>query len=421
MAAFVYPGLAGLMLLAQVGGVSMQGTRASASDIDGRAFFMTGADPVADEWQSAIGHVSLSAEDRVQLPGATWGDQGTLHAEIRYGGDTWTLDLTQPGFPADASGRASPVRGWVRFPISGGVLTDANLQGYTGLGLLRGPLVHAAAAIWGEGTVRLNGQLVTDHALVEADALSAGDHADDQSFRTLTTARDGDAEIVIFATNLPVDRVPRGFVLVGFDDVRISVGGQVVASQITIPSSGTQGPAEVAGSTGPVYAPSPILGVGGSGGAGTATNPQTVTPPGAIGGTGFSSSGIPASPPVANNGATTTALPATPAPLTSTPATPLIPMPSPANATPATALPATPPVTAPAGTGTTGTVTTPATGTATPGTTTGVGTTSTGAAGTATTGTGTAAGTTGTTATGTATPALPAIPGTPSMAPAGGR
>lgn len=347
MAAFVYPGLVGLMLLAQVGGVSTQGISVSASDTDGHAFWMTGLDPTADEWQPTLGSVSLEAEDRVQLPGATYGDRATVQAEVRDGGDTWTVELTQPGFPPAPSGEPSALRSGLPFSLFGGVLTNADLQGFTGLGLLRGPQVHAAAVVWGEGTVLLNGQVVTEHALIEVDALSSAGHADDQSFRTLRNAREGDAEIVVFATRLPTAQVPRGFLLFGFDDVRISIGGQAVASQRVVPSTGAEGPGAPSG---PVNAasPLPMSGVGGSG--------SGIGAPSSSAGGEFSSPGIPASPPVLNNGTNVTPTPETPPPLNAAPATPLPQTPAPANATPASpAAPATPapatgtPATAPGG------------------------------------------------------------------------
>ena len=351
MVALVCPGLIGALLLAQAGGVSTQGAAVSASDTDGHAFFMTGLDPTADAWSSNLGTVAITAEDRVQLPAATYGDQATLHAEVRDGGDLWALDLTTPGFPPDASGASSPLRAWVRFPIFGGVVTGADLQGFTGMGLLRGPKVHAAAAIWGEGTVHLNGQLVTDHALIEADALSAGGHADDQSFRTLPAAREGDAEIIVFASNLPTALAPRGFLLVGFDNVQISVGGQAVATQLSIPSTGTAASGLPPAATGPLSPVGMPLGVGGSGVAG-------ISPPAFGGEGGLTGPGAPTTPTVLNNGANVTAAPSTPPPLNSAPATALpqtpsptsaaTPVPAPATPAPGNAGPATPAVTTPA-------------------------------------------------------------------------
>jgi hypothetical protein len=378
MAAFVYPGI-GLFILAQVGGVSFSGTKVSASDKNGSAFVMTGVDPTADEWRPTLGHVSLSVDDRVEMPNATFGDQGTLHAEVRDAdGDSWTVDLDRPGFPVRAGQPASPVRGWLRFPMAGGVLTDTDLQGFTGVGLLRGPQVHAAAAVWGEGTVRLNGQVVTEHALVEADALTAAAHSDDGTFRTLREARPGDAEVVVYVANLPVQSAPRGFLLFGFEDVDVSVGGSAVASQLTVPNSG-QSPTEITAPTGPVNAASPVLGVGGSGSAGTSSSAGNTA---AANGT-FSSPGIPASPTVANNGQTTTPLVPTPTPSNAGAATPLPQTPAPANSAPATPLPTSP---------------TPITGTAVP-STPGAGASPTADVGTPNGGTGTLTG-------------VPALPGT---------
>src|SRR4051812_11853205 len=112
-----------LALLTQVNGVSTEGVRASASETAPSAFIHQGPLSV-DEWTPAIGHVQLDARDRVRVPMATYGDEATLRATASAGGETWTIELTRPGFPPSARGQVSPMRAYVHFPFAGGVLLD---------------------------------------------------------------------------------------------------------------------------------------------------------------------------------------------------------------------------------------------------------------------------------------------------------
>src|SRR3954463_2078832 len=93
-----------LALLAQASGVSMEGVRASASEITPQAFIQQG--PItADEWLPVTGHVQIEASDRGGMPNATWGDTATVRASVNAAGRNWAIELDQPGFAPNRAGQ----------------------------------------------------------------------------------------------------------------------------------------------------------------------------------------------------------------------------------------------------------------------------------------------------------------------------
>jgi hypothetical protein len=222
-------------LLAQApGGFTFEGREASARTEQPDGFFIQGPLPFTDLAERGSGSASLQVEDRVSLPGATWGDVGQLSATFRLGAVVYRVELARPGFPpAQALSRApsGPLPQPPPHTIQGGVLLDVPLYGDSGVGWTAMTRTHAAAAVWGVGSVWRNGQLVTDTAFVHAAALAAGAYADDDTHRLLRQARFGDSELVVVVWNLPPELEPRGFVQFVFEDVSMSVGGTSVPSR----------------------------------------------------------------------------------------------------------------------------------------------------------------------------------------------
>ncbi len=123
-------------------------------------------------------------------------------------------------------------------PIAGGVVLGQDLHGGSGLGFAQMTRVQAATAVWGVGRVWRNGELLSDTALIHAAALSRGAHADDDTFRLLPSARQGDTELEVLVWNLPLALEPRGFIQFGFDDVAIDVDGVPVPAVAFVPTAG---------------------------------------------------------------------------------------------------------------------------------------------------------------------------------------
>ena len=293
-------------LLAQApGGFTFEGREASARTEQPDGFFIQGPLPFTDLSERGAGSASLQVEDRVSLPGATYGDVGTLSATFRLGAVVYRVELARPGFPpAQAQGRApsGPLPQPPPHTIQGGVLLDVPLYGDSGLGWSAMTRTHAAAAVWGVGSVWRNGQLVTDTAFVHAAALAAGAYADDDTHRLLRQARYGDSELVVVVWNLPQELEPRGFVQFVFEDVSLSLGGTSVPSRAFVENTGNP-PWDWRQLT-PVppttllNQPSTAQGTGGGGTAGTSTSnlatarggsPETT--PGAGDEVGFSGGG----------------------------------------------------------------------------------------------------------------------------------
>ena len=228
-------------LASSPGGFTFEGREASARTERPDGFFIHGPLPFTDLAERGTGGASLSVEDRVSLPGATYGDLGQLSATFRLGVVEYRVELTRPGFPpAQVRGQAAsgPLPRPPPHAIGGGVLLDVPLYGDSGLGWSAMTRTHAAAAVWGVGSVWRNGQLLTDTAFVHAAALAAGAYTDDETHRLLRQARFGDTELVVLVWNLPALVEPRGFIQFVLEDVSISVDGTSVASRAVVENRG---------------------------------------------------------------------------------------------------------------------------------------------------------------------------------------
>jgi hypothetical protein len=270
------------LLATSPGGFTFEGPEALARTGRPDGFFIQGPLPFTDLAERGFGSASLSVEDRVSLPGATYGDVGQLSATFRLGGAEYRVELTRAGFPPpQVLGRAvsAPLPRPPPHAIGGGVLLDVPLYGDSGLGWAAMTRTHAAVAVWGVGSVWRNGQLLTDSAFVHAAALAAGAYADDDTHRLLRQARFGDSELVVVAWNLPASLEPRGFVQFVLEHVDISVAGVDVPSVAFLENTGNPPvdwslltpvpPTGILGAP-PTASPEPaVTGVGGGGTAGT--------------------------------------------------------------------------------------------------------------------------------------------------------
>ena len=286
------------------------------------AFVNLGAPSGADQFERGIGTATFDVVDQVAGDAAPWGDTGTVSAEVRTAGGTWGIELTQVGFPQGAEGLAPG------FPVQGGVVRDVALHGGAPRGYAAFPRTRAAAAVWGLGTVRLNGRVVAERVPVYAAALVEGFHADDDTHRVLPGGRALDAELHVVALAVPLQVDPRGFVELSFDEVRIEAAGTPVRAVARVDSTvapAQPGGAAIAATTAvPLAATAAQTGVGGSGTPGSDTGSAA---------TGASSTAA---------AQQATGLVRTPDPLTTRTGTALIATPPPANATPGVPLPTTP-------------------------------------------------------------------------------
>jgi hypothetical protein len=270
------------MLSASPDVFSFDGPEVTARTVGDVGFFTQGSIPFTDLFERGRGSVELVARERIADGRATYGDSARLEATFHLGGESYRVELMTAGFPPAQAvpGASGPLPPPPAQPIAGGVMVGQELHGNTGLGSPNMTRVHAAAAVWGVGRVWRNGALLTDTALIHAAALSSGAHADDETFRLLPVAREGDTEVHILVWNLPREAEPRGFIEFGFDDVAISINGTALPSVAQVPTAGVF--AGVAPPSTPVpggvslgLAPNSALqqqqGVGGSGQAGTGT------------------------------------------------------------------------------------------------------------------------------------------------------
>jgi hypothetical protein len=270
------------VLAASPGGFTFEGREASARTERPDGFFIQGPLPFSDLSERGVGSASLTVEDRVELPGATYGDLGQLSATFRLGVVEYRVELTRPGFPPlQVRGQTTP--GPLPRPpphaIGGGVLLDVPMYGDSGLGWSAMTRTHASVAMWGVGSVWRNGQLLTDTAFVHAAALAAGAFSDDDSHRLLRQARLGDSELVVAVWNLPANVEPRGFIQFVLEDVGISVDGVGVRSLAFVENTGNPPvdwrmltpvpPTTLRGAPSPGTSGATGTGVGGSGTAGT--------------------------------------------------------------------------------------------------------------------------------------------------------
>jgi hypothetical protein len=295
----------GLLAAPAAGGFTFEGREASARTVSSAGFFAQGPVPYPDLYERGQGSASLTVEDRVGAPGATYGDKAQVEAQFRLGVTEYRVELTQAGFPPPQAAGAAPAQPPVPrpgHPLEGGVILNRDLNGDSGLGWMATTRVHAAIAVWGVGRVLRNGQLLTDNAVIHVAALSHGAQADDETHRTLPLAREGDAELHVLVWNLPLSVEPRGFIQFSFEDVEIMVDGVAVRTVARVPTvSGaeawtaapvTTGGAGQGGLFLPPSPPPPLgAGVGGAGFdttvapvTGTPGGPVTPVSPGTIGG-----------------------------------------------------------------------------------------------------------------------------------------
>ena len=271
---------------------TFDGPEITARTVGNVGYFTQGSYPFTDLHQRGTGSAVFQAQDRVTAPRATYGDQGGLEATFELGGLRYRVELAQVGFlPPEAGVQpvVSPLPPPPNQPISGGVVTDRWLHGDSGLGFPGMTRVYAAAALWGVGRVWRNGELLTDAAIIHAAALSQGAHADDDTFRLLPVAREGDAELYVMVWNLPPEAEPRGFLQFGFDDVLIEVDGDAVSAVAVVPVVGVPGeevvpttPVPGGAALGAVPNAALGAGVGGAGLAGAREVPEPFLDPGRV-------------------------------------------------------------------------------------------------------------------------------------------
>jgi hypothetical protein len=228
------------LLTASPAGFTFEGPEVSARTVGRAGFFTQGAAPFTDLYERGSGTAELNVRDRIADPRATYGDTGRLVATFTLGATTYRVEMDQAGFPPpEAAGRLSgPMPPPPAQAIGGGVLVQQELHGGAPVGFANTTRVKATAAVWGVGRLWRNNTLITDTALIHAAALESGAHADDDTFRLLPVARQGDTELDVLVWNLPRDLEPRGFIQFDFDDVAIEVGGVPVASVASIPTAG---------------------------------------------------------------------------------------------------------------------------------------------------------------------------------------
>ncbi|MBN1209592.1 MAG: elastin [Myxococcaceae bacterium] len=283
----------GLLAAAPAGGFTFEGREASARTTSPVGFFAQGTTPYPNLYERGLGSATLTVEDRVS-GAATYGDKARLEAQFRLGQLDYRVELTQPGFPPLQEGGGSAARAALPrpgYPVEGGVILDRDLNGASGRGWPATTQVHAAIAVWGVGSVWRNGQLLTDSAVIQVDALSHGAQADDDSHQPLAVARAGDTELEVLVWNLPLSAEPRGFIQFSFEDVEIEIGGQSVKAVAVVPNAQgleSGGVVTIFGGVGgnatfvqTPPAPQPGEGVGGAGFDFTAA-PETGTPGGPV-------------------------------------------------------------------------------------------------------------------------------------------
>ncbi|WP_434381299.1 hypothetical protein [Melittangium boletus] len=229
------------LLTASPAGFTFDGPKVTARTVGSVGFFTHGALPYADLFERGRGSADLSVQERIADPRATYGDVGRLEATFTLGATTYRVELDQAGFPPASGGAQAtaarpppPAQ-----PIAGGVVVNQELHGGAPVGFANMTRVKATAAVWGVGRLWRNGQLLTDTAIIHAAALESGAHADDDTFRVLPVARQGDTELSVLVWNIPRELEPRGFVQFDFDDVSIEVNGIPVTAVASIPTVGS--------------------------------------------------------------------------------------------------------------------------------------------------------------------------------------
>ncbi len=206
--------------------------RANATTTEPRGFYSAGRAPYSEPFKTAKGEISLNVVDRVVAPSDKGVDQAELTAELAMAADRYRVELA-------AVGARMP------FLTEGGVILERSIYGRTGIGPARLPLSTATVGLWGRARVYRNGELVTDQALIHVAALAAGFFADDDTHRLLPQSRARDGEIQLLVENLPLDKVPGGFLQWVYDDVQLTIEGTPVATALVVPSTPEARPEEL--------------------------------------------------------------------------------------------------------------------------------------------------------------------------------
>ncbi|MCP3103186.1 hypothetical protein LZ198_30330 [Myxococcus sp. K15C18031901] len=277
------------LLAAAPGGFTFEGRQASARTEQPDGFFIQGPLPFTDLAESGTGSATLSVDDRVSAPEATYGDQATFSATFRLGVTEYRVELSQAGFPPLQRYEPAPSLPLPAPPphtVGGGVLLSVPLYGDSGLGWAAMTRSHAAIAVWGVGRVWRNGTLLTDAAFIHVAALDAGAFADDDTHRLLRQARFEDTELVVLAYNLPARLEPRGFIQFVFEDVGIDLDGRSLPWVAVVENTGnitvdprwlTPVPPTVYYGVAPVLTPPlPVEAATGGSGPGVLATPPTV-------------------------------------------------------------------------------------------------------------------------------------------------
>lgn len=256
-------------------GFDIEGRDFSAQTVGSAAFLNVGPVPITSTFQAGSGALQLVASERIGRSGATYGDVAELRASLRIGPDEIIIELIQAGFPPLASfpegARTAAVPAPPYRDVNGGVRVGGWVHGSTEAGFLWGGRAPAAFSVYGVGRVSVNGQVISERAIIQAHALTSGRFSDDERHLLQPALRPGDLEVQVIATNLPRSVVPGGFVELHFDDVSIATPEGTLAD--------AQLPDDVAGSRpGQVLLESPragglvfnlpaqLPGIGGSGG-----------------------------------------------------------------------------------------------------------------------------------------------------------
>jgi hypothetical protein len=165
-------------------------------------FLTVGPAPFTDTYSAGLGRASLNVE----------GGTARLSAHLDVDGVRYAVAMS---FAAPA-------------PPST-LFLDLDVQGDSVWPFPLAPHAHAAVVVSGRGAVTRDDQIISETAAISAVATTASAHARDGTHRQLPQALAGSLGIDVLAQGLPPDRVPGGFLQLGFDGVEIDVGGIPVA------------------------------------------------------------------------------------------------------------------------------------------------------------------------------------------------
>lgn len=226
------------LLAAAPASFSFDGVEAEAHAGSSRAFIATGPEATVDSFLEARGEARAEVRERINVPVATYGDQGRFEAELRAGVDSFRISLDVVGAPPSAEGapRGLPFA----VPIAGGVRLNQVVLGGTGMGPRSAP-ARAAFVLFGRARIERNGVTIAEDAPVQILALATGVHADDDTHRRLPAARGGDTELIVYAPQLESGLWAQGYFYAVFEDVSLEYAGRSIPSEASVAVSGTGG------------------------------------------------------------------------------------------------------------------------------------------------------------------------------------